>query len=100
MILEVNEAAIQHYGYSREEFLRHDSDQPARAGDAARAAGRRRGMPSRKSLIWRHQHKNGNTMDMEVIWSPLTFRGPAGGADDGHRCDGPPPGRPSQRAVQ
>ena len=73
-ILEVNEAAIQHYGYSREEFL-------AMTLTSLRVAGR--GQSSRpptwdaqsKSLIWRHQHKNGNTMEMEIIWSPLTFEG-------------------------
>jgi PAS domain S-box-containing protein len=73
-ILEVNEAAIQHYGYSHEEFLamtltslrvtEHGQSGRPPIWDA-----------ESKSLIWRHQHKNGNTMEMEVIWSPLTFEG-------------------------
>jgi PAS domain S-box-containing protein len=73
-ILEVNEAAIQHYGYSREEFL-------GMTLTSLRVT--ERGQPGKpptwdaesKSLIWRHQHKNGSTMEMEVVWSPLTFEG-------------------------
>ena len=73
-ILEVNDAAIQHYGYSREEFV-------AKTLTSLRAT--IPGLGSRppvwdaeaKSLIWQHQHKNGNTMDVEVVWSPLTFEG-------------------------
>jgi PAS domain S-box-containing protein len=73
-ILEVNDAAVQHYGYSHEEFMTMTltslraavSGQPARAPvwDA-----------ESNCLIWKHQHKNGNVMDMEVVWSPLTFEG-------------------------
>jgi PAS domain S-box-containing protein len=73
-ILEVNEAAIQHYGYSREEFLTMTL-----ASLRATERDQRSKPPSwdteSKSLIWRHRHKNGNAMQMEVIWSPLTFQG-------------------------
>jgi PAS domain S-box-containing protein len=73
-ILEVNEAAIQHYGYSRDEFL-------AMTLTSLRVTERdQRSKPpswdtESKSLIWRHRHKNGSAMQMEVIWSPLTFQG-------------------------
>ncbi len=73
-ILEVNEAAMQHYGFSREEFLsmtladlrmpgrdRHDNNS---IWDA-----------ESQGIIWRHRHKSGRMMDMEVIWTPLAFRG-------------------------
>jgi PAS domain S-box-containing protein len=28
-----------------------------------------------QGLVWRHRRKNGAEMDMEVVWSPLAFRG-------------------------
>jgi PAS domain S-box-containing protein len=74
MILEVNEAAVLHYGYTREEFT-------ARTLTSLRAQTPDQGSrppvwdAESKSLIWQHQHKNGNTMDVEVVWSPLTFEG-------------------------
>jgi PAS domain S-box-containing protein len=73
-ILEVNEAATQHYGYSREEFLRmtladlrvpeRDSQGPKPPVDI-----------KAQGLVWRHRRKDGSEMDMEVIWSPLAFHG-------------------------
>jgi len=72
-ILEVNEAATQHYGYSREEFLKM-SLADLRVPDDARM-----GTPpadvKAQGLVWRHRRKNGGEMDMEVIWSPLAFQG-------------------------
>jgi PAS domain S-box-containing protein len=72
-ILEVNEAAVHHYGYSREEFLRKTLGDLRVPDDE-----RRRHAPvdiKAQGLIWRHRRKNGTEMDMEVIWSPLAFRG-------------------------
>jgi PAS domain S-box-containing protein len=73
-IVEVNEAAINHYGFSQEEFLamslldlrvserdRHDNNS---VWDA-----------ESQGIVWRHRRKNGGMMDMEVIWTPLAFRG-------------------------
>ena len=73
-ILEVNEAATQHYGYSREEFLRMTladlrAPKDARRGQSSPADIKTQG------LVWRHRRKNGAEMDMEVIWSPLAFHG-------------------------
>ncbi|MEI8288968.1 MAG: PAS domain S-box protein [Verrucomicrobiota bacterium] len=73
-IIEVNNAAIHHYGFSREEFLSmnlHDLHAPSRDS---------RGQAPvwdemEKSLIWRHRRKDGGTMDMEINWSPMEFRG-------------------------
>jgi PAS domain S-box-containing protein len=73
-ILEVNDAALQHYGYPREEFLgmtlgdlrateNGGNDKPS-VGDTE-TSGR----------IWLHRRKDGTVMEMEVIWSPLAFRG-------------------------
>ena len=76
-ILEVNEAAVNRYGYSQKEFLsmtladlrvpdrqRHDNNSVWDAGS--------------QGIVWRHRRKNGGVMDMEVIWTPLAFRGRLG----------------------
>jgi PAS domain S-box-containing protein len=71
--LEVNEAAIQHYGYSREEFLAMtimDIRPPEKEGHRATI-----GLDAAdRGLIWRHQRKDGSQIDVEVIWSPMAFR--------------------------
>ncbi|HEX9046967.1 MAG TPA: PAS domain S-box protein, partial [Verrucomicrobiae bacterium] len=73
-ILEVNEAATQHYGYTRDEFLKMTLAD-LRGPDDPRSE--RKGPIDVKAqgLVWRHRRKNGTEMDMEVIWSPLAFRG-------------------------
>jgi len=71
--LEVNESAIQHYGYAREEFLAmkmSDLRQPEK------------GIPSKvvplseaeNGRIWKHRRKDGTVIDVEVLWSPMAFR--------------------------
>jgi PAS domain S-box-containing protein len=73
-ILEVNEAAMLHYGFSREEFL-------AMALNDLRLPDRNRSDrdsvwdAESQGVIWRHRHKSGLAMDMEIIWTPLAFRG-------------------------
>ena len=73
-ILEVNEAATQHYGYSRDEFLRMTLAN-LRAPEEARHKSKTPVDIKAQGLVWRHRRKNGGEMDMEVIWSPLAFRG-------------------------
>ena len=73
-ILEVNEAATQHYGYSREEFLRMTLADLRVADDARRRESSAADFKA-QGLVWRHRRKNGGEMDMEVIWSPLAFHG-------------------------
>jgi PAS domain S-box-containing protein len=73
-ILEVNDAATQHYGYSREEFLRMTLADLRVKDDPAQ----KQLSPAdiiAQGLVWRHRRKNGSEMDMEVIWSPLAFHG-------------------------
>jgi PAS domain S-box-containing protein len=73
-ILEVNDAAVSHYGYAREEFLEMTLTDLRLPG---------RGAPENSSIwdaesqamVWTHRRKNGEAMDMEVVWSPLAFRG-------------------------
>jgi len=74
MLLEVNEAAIQHYGYSREEFLRM-SLTDLRAGETDRRVKSLRLDEDLNGLTWRHRRKDGSFMDMEVVWTPLAFEG-------------------------
>jgi PAS domain S-box-containing protein len=70
--LEVNEAAIQHYGYSRDELLAMTiSDiRPPEKDRLHRGV-----IPDAASegVIWRHRRKNGSLIDVEVIWTPMVF---------------------------
>ncbi|HZF01119.1 MAG TPA: PAS domain S-box protein [Methylomirabilota bacterium] len=71
--LEVNEAAIQTYGYSREEFLAMtiaDIRPPEKNGHRKTIVPDNAG----RGLIWRHVCKDGSFIDAEVIWSPMVFR--------------------------
>ncbi len=73
--LEVNEAAIQHYGYSRAEFLamsivdiRPPEDVPkVLEATANRAPG------FRHAGKWRHIVKSGATIIVDISWSPIEF---------------------------
>jgi PAS domain S-box-containing protein len=74
VILEANESAMQHYGFSRKEFLAmtlNDLRQP----DQNRHDNNFLWDAKSQGVIWRHRHKTGRAMDMEVIWTPLAFRG-------------------------
>ena len=75
--LEVNSAAVEHYGYSRDEFLsmriteiRPPEDVPLLLADMAKARG---GL--RYAGIWRHLLKDGRVIDVEVTSDHLTFAG-------------------------
>jgi PAS domain S-box-containing protein len=70
--LEVNEAAVQHYGYSREEFLTktlvdirltEPDGQPKNLSPG----------PADQSIVWRHRRRDGSLIDVEVVWSPIVF---------------------------
>jgi two-component system cell cycle sensor histidine kinase/response regulator CckA len=75
--LAVNEAAIQHYGYSREEFLsmtikeiRPQEDVPALLENVSLVSG---GMD--KAGIWKHRKKDGRIIDVEITSHGLAFAG-------------------------
>ncbi len=75
--LEVNQAAIQHYGYTREEFLsmtlkdiRPQEDIPALLKDVELT--RRTLNPAGE---WRHLKKNGEIIHVEIISHSITFDG-------------------------
>ena len=72
--LAVNDAAVRHYGYSRDEFLdmtimdvRPAEDRPL-AGSATRPA-------VRETAFTRHQRKDGTLMDMELVSHELELDG-------------------------
>jgi PAS domain S-box-containing protein len=78
-ILEVNEVACLHYGYTSEEFLRMSltdlravehpvQGQPHPPQTALPEAGV-------QGMVFRHQRKDKTEMDMELNWLPLVFRG-------------------------
>ena len=75
--LDVNEAAVQHYGYSRQEFLsmtiaaiRPEEDVPRLvAGIEPDRAGRY------SAGIWRHCKKDGSIIDVEIVGHPVPFEG-------------------------
>ena len=76
-ILAVNEAAINHYGYSREEFLamtiadiRPATDIPALLENMAQVT------PGlNKKGVWRHCKKDGSLIEVEITTYSLTFVG-------------------------
>jgi PAS domain S-box-containing protein len=74
--LEVNEAAIAHYGYTREEFLamrvtdvRPPDDVPALLNEIASAPA------LHHSALWRHVLKDGRTIEVDITAHRLTFHG-------------------------
>ena len=76
-IRSVNDAAVTHYGYTREEFLsltlkdiRPAEDVPAIVDFVTKL---RTGYS--QSGRWRHQRKDGTIMNVEVTSHPVTFRG-------------------------
>ena len=74
-ILEVNEAAVQYYGYSREEFLKltlADLRVPEKDEDD----GKKLELHKRnaRGQLWRHRRKGGDVIDVEVVWSPMAFQ--------------------------
>jgi PAS domain S-box-containing protein len=83
--LEVNDAAVAHYGYSRDEFLamnlsdiRPPADVPQLLQTVEKL--RRDGNPERTLAadIWRHRLKDGRVRDVELASQPLAFAGRQG----------------------
>lgn len=68
-ILDVNEAAINHYGYSKEEFLQLDTTQLRPEEDILQyLAHTRKAAPGlNKAGVWRHKKKNGDIILVEII---------------------------------
>ena len=73
-LLEVNEAAIHHYGFSREEFLKMKLNDLRVTEDVGWGQTSEWGAQT-EGMVWKHRRKDGGMMDMEIIWSPLAFEG-------------------------
>ena len=76
-IVDVNAAAIQNYGYTREEFLtrtikdmRPAEDVPAVMESVAKSRGEMVNLGE-----WRHRKKDGTLIDVEITSHPLLFGG-------------------------
>jgi PAS domain S-box-containing protein len=76
-IIDVNEAAIRNYGYSRQEFLdltikdiRPTEDVPAVLESITKS-----GTVSEENRIWRHRRKDDTLLDVEVTSHPLVYAG-------------------------
>jgi PAS domain S-box-containing protein len=80
--LEVNEAAVRHYGYTRDEFSRM-TIQDLRLPDEAPlmlAHGQRSPTPRGHERVgspgvWRHRTRDGTVIDVDIAWSAVVFRG-------------------------
>jgi PAS domain S-box-containing protein len=76
--LEVNQAAIEKYGYSREEFLAMPSADLRPPGEARRFRDYLRELqPGGRGEAghWTHLAKNGRIIDVEVFWRSVNFAG-------------------------
>jgi len=75
--LAVNDAAVDHYGYSREEFLamtiadiRPTSDVPALLDRA-----NRRTSGFEHAGVWQHRKRDGSIISVEITWHQIEFSG-------------------------
>jgi PAS domain S-box-containing protein len=76
--LAVNDAAVRHYGYARDEFLamRIIDIRPAEDVSALLANVRSEGGPgSPRPDTWRHRRKDGAIIDVEISAGRITFEG-------------------------
>ncbi len=79
--LTVNEAAVQHYGYTHHEFLsmtvkdiRPPTDIDALLKYDIKAHNEHvSGLGN--AGVWRHRKKDGTLIDVEITWSPIPFNG-------------------------
>lgn len=77
--LAVNDAAVRHYGYSRDEFLAMTIADIRPAEDLAAFHSARNSVSADfgKSGISRHRRKDGALIDVEVTWHKIDFLGRA-----------------------
>jgi two-component system, cell cycle sensor histidine kinase and response regulator CckA len=77
--LEVNAAAIQQYGYSREEFrrMRLTDIRPSEEVPRLMQSIRPQGGPVQCRGQWRHRRKNGEIFDVEITTQAMSFGGRA-----------------------
>jgi PAS domain S-box-containing protein len=77
--LAVNRAAVNHYGYSHEEFLSMTAMdiRPAEDVPALRAHIGQHPETHYEAGVWKHRKKDGSIIDVDVNWQKLDFAGRA-----------------------
>ncbi|MBI4674174.1 MAG: PAS domain S-box protein [Chloroflexi bacterium] len=75
--LQVNDAAVEKYGYTRDEFLRMTLDEIRPPEDVPRllADVKQKRPPLQHSGQWRHRLKDGRIIDVEITSYTLEFEG-------------------------
>src|SRR5258708_3045285 len=77
--LAVNDAAIQEYGYSREEFLARTMMDIRPAEDVPRLKQVLQALPAdsilRNAGVWRHRKKDGTIIDVAISSNSVRFGG-------------------------
>jgi len=75
--LEINQAAVQQYGYSRDEFLRMKLTEIRPLEDAPKVVQRLQQLKSYKGGAgqWRHRAKDGRIIDAEIYFHHLEYDG-------------------------
>jgi PAS domain S-box-containing protein len=73
--LVVNDAAVSHYGYSRDEFLSMTIKDIRPTKDVPALLGALEKLRRFDSSVWTHRRKDGTLIDVEVIGHDTTFAG-------------------------
>jgi PAS domain S-box-containing protein len=75
--LEVNQMAVLHYGYSREEFLRMRLEDMRPAEEAVRLQQSLKDLPPglKRAGVWIHRKKDGTLIDVELFNYGIQFQG-------------------------
>ncbi len=76
--LAVNDAAIRHYGYSREEFAGLTITQLCAAeeiGALAQEWENSAEMAINQTAVWKHRKKDATVIDVELTWNRIPFAG-------------------------
>jgi len=73
--IEVNHAAIEHYGYSREEFLDMSINDIRTVQESADNKQNNTNTINSDSTEWRHFKKNGQIIDVEITSRKINFNG-------------------------
>lgn len=79
--LAVNDAAVAHYGYSREQFLAMTalSIRPPEEREGLKQFGRTNGGVHDGEQIWRHQKSDGTKIDVAIYSRALSYEGSTAG---------------------
>ena len=79
--LQVNDAAVRHYGYTRTEFLQMNAGVLHPAEEIPNLLGTIRDAQSQNQLPgeWRHRKKNGSIIDVELFLHKMEYSGLAAG---------------------